>query len=566
MTQFTQIRSGHGVVAGTLRYPALYVDARKGIEVFAQMHGLRVNDMPMGIRAITSNALVREIARPDYVDFITTEYQGLRNGSRSYEVWHSTGSLSTVVGLEKAFTSRDKYRFMDTDDNEWLDAGAGRYAGKDVVRLENVDDLRKGRDIPNAGTPYMCALLLPADFEFIPANADEKTAMEQYRSGKPFIFEAAQLKSWQFRLDDRVLCACGSPENREALANLIFNSKEEGGEGWSVFGSHHNISNGGFNSKAIGRPLFFYNNNTGICGRVYGYGNFMASKPELLESSGSTLDFSIDKMPALDPVLNADVKPGNMVFVKGGSFYMGSADDEIYHGDDQPGERPRHKVTLDGFYIDATTVTQREYTQVTGTNPAVAFKGDNMPAVNVTWNDAVLFCNARSKRDGLEPVYSYTKINRTSDGGCKSLENITVDFGKNGYRLPTEAEWECSCRAGTQTRFFWGDEIDGSYGWSEINTDPVLRPCGQKKPNAWGIFDMAGNVQEWCNDWFDGGYYAKSSEQNPRGPDSGQLHVLRGGSNYRYKDRDRLRSANRSCNVPDSHGDMCGFRTVRSSS
>jgi hypothetical protein len=264
MTQFIQVKSGTGVVAGILQYPMEYLDARKEIEAFAVRNDLRASDMPMAIRAITGNAAVRELARPNYMDFITAEYQGSRNNFRSYEVWHSTGSLSTVSGLESAFGSKDKYRFMKVDEEEWRSSGKGKYAGKDIPRIENLNDLRNGRNIPTAGTPYMCALILPADFKLLSVNTDENTVMEYYKTGKPLIFEAAQLKPWQFRIDDRVLCACGSPENRQALANMLFGSKEEGGEGWSAFGSHHNIDLDGFGVNAIGRPLFFYNNNTGL--------------------------------------------------------------------------------------------------------------------------------------------------------------------------------------------------------------------------------------------------------------------------------------------------------------
>jgi formylglycine-generating enzyme required for sulfatase activity len=400
-----------------------------------------------------------------------------------------------------------------------------------------------------------------------------KEVIEHHEKNLITVFKAAQLKEWQFRIDDRVLCLTGSPENREKLADLIFKTKENGGEGWDTFGSHHNTEKDMFGTDAVGRPVFFYNDRTGICGRIYGYARFLASVPEAVRS-GRGPDRQTMVFPAEEPVqMPKSARTGeeavnqsygkylNMVCVKGGTFDMGSPDNEIYHGDDQPGERPQHRVTLDDYYIDAATITQREYVQVMGVNSAV-FKGEDMPAVNVTWYDAVLFCNARSKRDGLEPVYSFTNITGSAGGGCKGIENLAADFTKNGYRLPTEAEWENACRAGTKTRFFWGEEIDGSYGWSEINTDPVLRPVMQKKPNAWGLYDMAGNVQEWCNDWFSGTYYAESPVNNPRGPDSGQLHVLRGGSNYRYKDRDRLRSANRSCNIPESCGDMCGFRTV----
>jgi formylglycine-generating enzyme required for sulfatase activity len=247
--------------------------------------------------------------------------------------------------------------------------------------------------------------------------------------------------------------------------------------------------------------------------------------------------------------------PQGMVAIPAGSFMMGS------NGSDD--EQPVHKVTLDAFYMDATEVTQADYEALMGVNPSY-FRGDGKLSVGcVTWYDAVLYCNARSKQDGLEPVYRYTGVEKGDDGQCVGLKNPAIDFSKNGYRLPTEAEWEYACRAGTTTKYYWGDNMDGAYAWWSSNSDEKTHLVGTKKPNAWGLYDMSGNVWEWCNDWYDKNYYASSSEKNPKGPDSGRCRVLRGGS-CDSGDVDDLRSAVRyeGDRDPDYRADNDGFRCL----
>jgi formylglycine-generating enzyme required for sulfatase activity len=237
---------------------------------------------------------------------------------------------------------------------------------------------------------------------------------------------------------------------------------------------------------------------------------------------------------------------------------MGSPD-----GEGAVSEHPRHKVTLDSFYIDIYTVTQGDYEKVMGVNPAV-YKGDlKRPIENDTWYDALLYCNARSKRDGLEQVYRFSGIEGVPGDGCQGLKDLFIDYSKIGYRLPTEAEWEYACRAGTTSKYYWGEKVDGDYAWSEINTGATTNPVDVKKPNAWGLHDMCGNVQEWCNDWFGETYFASSPEKNPHGPETGIHRILRGGSWYPYKNGGlHLRCANRSCNLPDYRRDAYGFRCV----
>lgn len=252
------------------------------------------------------------------------------------------------------------------------------------------------------------------------------------------------------------------------------------------------------------------------------------------------------------------MKYTGMILINGGSFLMGSPE-----GEGEKSEHPQHIVKLDDFYMDIYSVTHRNYEDLMGINPSI-YKGDgNLPVENVTWYDAVLYCNARSKRDGLELVYRFNSMKGIAGDGCAGLDNLETDFNKRGYRLPTEAEWEYACRSGTTTRYYWGEEMDGDYAWWEMNSGQRTQPVDAKKPNAWGLYDMCGNIQEWCNDWHGEKYYAESPEHSPKGPDSGKTRVLRGGSWYPYQDGGaHLRSANRSSNFPDYRRDAYGFRCV----
>jgi formylglycine-generating enzyme required for sulfatase activity len=217
------------------------------------------------------------------------------------------------------------------------------------------------------------------------------------------------------------------------------------------------------------------------------------------------------------PLPTVTTKSGvGMVVIPAGSFQMGND-----RGREE--ERPAHTVWVDSFLMDRYPVRQSEFEKLgADADPPFAnashFKGPDLPAEMVAWREAVRFCNARSLAEGLKPCYS-------DAGDC--------DFDADGYRLPTEAEWEYACRAGTTADYSFGGDARqlGDYAWFADNSGKKTHAVGQKRPNPWGLHDMHGNVLQWCNDRYDRDYYKSSSpEKGPRGPDKGKLYVLRGGS------------------------------------
>jgi formylglycine-generating enzyme required for sulfatase activity len=219
--------------------------------------------------------------------------------------------------------------------------------------------------------------------------------------------------------------------------------------------------------------------------------------------------------------------------------------------------------------MDTTEVTQVDYQALMLVNPSY-FTGDSLrPVETVTWFDAVLYCNKRSKRDSLDTVYSYTSVTVTPGNGCTALGGLANDFTKNGYRLPTEAEWEYACRAGSTTDYYWGKNYPQTTSADTLaiessavcfyNSPTGTQPVATKKPNAWGLYDMSGNVWEWCNDWY--GSYSSGSQTDPTGPSTGTYRVLRGGSwNFNVLD---LCSAARFGGAPVNRLNYNGFRCVR---
>jgi formylglycine-generating enzyme required for sulfatase activity len=218
-----------------------------------------------------------------------------------------------------------------------------------------------------------------------------------------------------------------------------------------------------------------------------------------------------------------------LVYIPPGEFMMGSPDSEK---DRFSREGPQHRVRITkGFYMTVTEVTQAQWKAVMGNNPS-NFKDDDLPVAQVSWDYAVEFCSRLSQKEG------------------------------KGYRLPTEAEWEYACRAGTTTRFYFGDNDSmlSDYAWYYENTGTKTLPVGKKKPNSFGLYDMHGNVSEWCSDWYDEDYYSQSPVDDPKGPSTGQYRVIRGGS-WNYLPR-LSRSANRIGRLPDHSDYGFGFRVV----
>jgi sulfatase modifying factor 1 len=204
-----------------------------------------------------------------------------------------------------------------------------------------------------------------------------------------------------------------------------------------------------------------------------------------------------------------------MVVIPAGSFQMGNA-----HGSEE--EKPVHKVSVDSFLMDKYAVMQAEFEKLgEDADPPFAnpshFKGANLPAEMVTWREAARFCNARSLSEGLKPCYN---------------DKAECDFDADGFRLPTEAEWEYACRAGTSGDYSFGHEAKqlADFAWFADNSAKKTHSVGDKRPNPWGLYDMHGNVLQWCNDIYDKTYYKNSPDTNPHGPAKGKEYVLRGGS------------------------------------
>ncbi len=234
-----------------------------------------------------------------------------------------------------------------------------------------------------------------------------------------------------------------------------------------------------------------------------------------------------------------------MLLLPGGTFTMGDANGEI---DETP-----HKVTVSPFYMDVYEVTQINYMRLMDDNPSRK-KGKMNPVEQIRWSDAVKYCNARSKAEGLEQAYD--------------LEEWTCNFEANGYRLPTEAQWEYAARGGTTTSYSFGatDKNIKQFAWFRDKVSGKPHPVGQRKPNPFGLHDMHGNLWEWCNDFYGVEYYGNSPEKDPRGPESGEKKVLRGGSFG--SSANSCRSAYRN-NEDPAYTDACfgydiyGFRCVR---
>jgi formylglycine-generating enzyme required for sulfatase activity len=220
----------------------------------------------------------------------------------------------------------------------------------------------------------------------------------------------------------------------------------------------------------------------------------------------------------------------NMIQVEGGTFTMGCTSEQGSDCNDD--ENPAHQVTVSSFRMGKYEVTQAEWEAVVGSNPSNFQNCPDCPVENVSWNDVLVF--------------------------IQILNNAT---GSN-YRLPTEAEWEFAARGGNRSsgkKYSGSNDINGA-GWYEGNSGSRTHRVGQKQANELGLYDINGNVWEWCSDWYSSDYYSNSPGNNPRGPSAGANRVLRGGC--WYYNAGRCRVSGRDGYAPGDRGGIIGFRLV----
>ena len=259
----------------------------------------------------------------------------------------------------------------------------------------------------------------------------------------------------------------------------------------------------------------------------------------------NSLTNTVNNLPAGGSTISVEYAPGRSlhgeIYVQGGTFRMGSE-----NGRDD--EKPVHSVTVSDFWMMATEVTQGDYAALMGTNPS-KFKGDDLPVECVSWHDAVAYANKLSERDGLTPAYRM-------DG-----TNVEWNRGANGWRLPTEAEWEYAARGGSRRQgytYAGSNDID-AVAWYSVNSEKRTHSVGTKAPNELGLYDLSGNVWEWCWDWY--GSYGSGIQTDPTGASSGIDRVKRGGS-WGFG-ASFARSAVRGEFTPAARYYSQGFRLVR---
>ncbi len=280
---------------------------------------------------------------------------------------------------------------------------------------------------------------------------------------------------------------------------------------------------------------------------------FMVScgKPTAESSGGTNATPAPAKAGIAGPVAIVTKSGVEMAYVPSGEFMMGSSQGN-------PDEAPPHQVRITGFLMDKFEVTHEMLKKAQLPNPSHWQENPKNPVERIRWRDSKLYCNERSLLEGLKPCYN----EKTTDWD--------LDDSANGYRLPTEAEWEYAAHAGTEGPYEFGqpDKLR-QHAWFSENADQKTHPVGQKKPNRWGLYDLYGNVSEWCEDVYSPTYYKESPPADPKGPPSpgkDVKRVIRGGS---------WKSSANACRTTTRQGeatgdsdacfstDFCGFRCVR---
>ncbi len=257
----------------------------------------------------------------------------------------------------------------------------------------------------------------------------------------------------------------------------------------------------------------------------------------------------------------------NMVYIPACSFSMGDT-----RGVGSYDESPVHTVSLSPYYMAKYEVTQAEFESIMGYNPAVANAGfgDDYPVYNLSWYHALVYCNLRSIAEGFTPVYSISGSSNPTDWGTvptasndDTWDAAICNWTANGYRLPTEAEWECAARGATNDPdyLYSGSDSANAVAWHYGNNVPGgVKPIGTKAPNGIGIYDMSGNAQEWCWDRYYHTYYEYSPVENPTGQYYGNFRVTRGG----HWNSSNVSVTARVQSYPGyKQGNVAGFRVCR---
>ena len=304
-------------------------------------------------------------------------------------------------------------------------------------------------------------------------------------------------------------------------------------------------------------------------------GILLSRSIEITMSGGNSISYELDEIANITFDTSGSI-PDDMVLVQGGSFDMGD-----HFGEGEDNELPVHYVNLSAYYINQYEVTQLEYETLIGSNPSYEDGGigDARPVNNVSYYDIMVYCNSLSMNEGLTPCYTIDGSTDPADWGNVPTSSdatwnaVVCDFSVTGYRLPTEAEWEYAAKGGAS----WEDhnryagcieEADlTNYGWYNANNGSHGTPgygckdVGTKLANQLGLYDMSGNLWEWCYDWSSSDYNGSSSVNNPTGPVSGLYRIARGGG--WYNSANNLRSAYRGFSLPYDGHLFLGFRLVR---